>query len=72
VDGATHYWHLLDGDKCHELSVENANGEVGAVSLGTYDKIMAQYQRCVTANAGAAPPDGEPPTDEAAADDGGW
>jgi hypothetical protein len=48
VEGGDNNWYLLMGDKCHELSVENANGEVGAVGLGEYDKMMkSQYDKCL-------------------------
>jgi hypothetical protein len=50
IDGGEHYWYLKLGDKCHELFVENAGGEVGAVSFGAYGKIMKrQWERCAAA-----------------------
>jgi len=56
TEGSKNYWYLLDGDKCHELEVENANGEVGAVGLGVYDKAMkSKYDKCLAHDG-----DGEP------------
>ena len=47
VEEGKHYWYVREGDKCHELYVENVGGEVGAVSFGAYDKLMQkQWARC--------------------------
>ena len=47
IDGNKHYWYLMVEDMCHELSVENNNGEVGAFGLGKYSNVMkAQFEKC--------------------------
>src|SRR5690606_25599353 len=54
VDEGKHYWYVREGDKCHELYVEDAGGEVGAVSFGAYDRLMKkQWDRCQQAASGA-------------------
>lgn len=57
TEGNNSYWYVLDGDSCHELSVENNNGEVGAVGLGTYDKAMkSKYDKCLAHSGGGGEP----------------
>ncbi len=81
IDGSNHLWYLLDGDKCHELSLQSDGTKVGSVSLGTYDKIMkSKYEKCAPeAGDGAAKPEpklmgpGKTGTTTAGeGDEGGW
>jgi len=47
VVGKEHFWAFVDGDKCHALQLENSDGEVGAVQLGSVDKMAgSMFDKC--------------------------
>lgn len=47
VEGKDYMWTVKDGDSCVIFSAVDNNGKVGAVGLGSYDKIMkSKYALC--------------------------
>lgn len=47
--GDRRFWAVIDGERCLELVVENAGGQVGMVGVMSYDPAMKQaFGACVT------------------------